>query len=515
MARMHHSMNPQDPFRRSAGLLLHPTSLPSPYGIGDIGPAAREWVRFVASTGTGIWQILPMGPTGFGDSPYQCFSSFAGNPYLLSPDDLHASGTLTAADLASYPELPDDHVDYGPVIIAKVALLDRAYSNYLAGDTNLEAEFAEFRREHAAWIEDFGLFMALKDQHEGRPWTEWDRPLRLRHVRPIRAARRRLAHEVTRHVFRQFLFSHQWTRVRRLAAELGVILVGDLPVYVAADSADVWANRGLFRLDREGRPTFVAGVPPDYFSRTGQLWGNPLYNWRAHAAEDYQWWSTRVAATLAQVDVVRIDHFRAFADYWEIPADAPTAQTGRWVDGPGDVLFESLRRHLGSLPIIAEDLGELSPAVPALRDRLGLPGMKILQFGFDEDETHPFLPHNYPELSVAYTGTHDNDTVNGWYATAPESERDLARRYLSWDGTDPAGRFIEAVWESRAMYAIAPLQDFLRMGPEGRMNVPGVPGGNWQWRIPPGCDLNSVGDHLRVLNTRYDRWSVAIGGHPG
>jgi 4-alpha-glucanotransferase len=498
-------MAPHDLFRRTSGLLLHPTSLTSPYGIGDIGPAAREWVRFVASTDTGIWQVLPLGPTGYGDSPYQCFSSFAGNPYLISPDDLLDSGSLTEADLATYPELPADFVDYGPVITAKLGLLDRAFDRFLEGEGEDEHDFAAFRKEHETWLEDFGLFMALKDEHDGRPWTEWDRPLRLRQVRPIRAARSRLSHEVIRHVFRQYLFFRQWAKVRRLARELGLTLVGDLPVYVAADSADVWANQSLFRLDDEGRPDMVAGVPPDYFSATGQLWGNPLYAWDAHAGEDYAWWASRVAATLNQVDVVRIDHFRAFADYWEIPATAETAETGQWLDGPGEALFASLRRRLGSLPIIAEDLGDLSPAVPELRDRLGLPGMKIFQFAFDEDDTHPFLPHNYPELCVAYTGTHDNDTANGWYVSAPSNERDWAHRYLRWDGTDPAGRFIESVWASPAMYAIAPLQDFLRLGPEGRMNVPGVAGGNWQWRIPTECDLGPVAAELRDLNERHGR----------
>ncbi len=498
-------MTAHELFRRTSGVLLHPSSFSSPYGIGDVGPAARDWVQFVASTGTGIWQILPLGPTGYGDSPYQCFSSFAGNPYLISPDDLLADGFLSESDLAAYPDFPADYVDYGPVIIAKLELLDRAFDRFLDGEGAHEDEFAAFRTEHASWVEDFGLFMALKDEHKGRPWTEWDRPLRLRHVRPIRAARRRLAHEVTRHAFRQYLFFTQWAAVRRLAGELGLMLVGDLPVYVAADSADVWAKQSLFRLDKEGRPAVVAGVPPDYFSATGQLWGNPLYDWEAHAEEDYAWWASRVAATLAHVDVLRIDHFRAFADYWEIPADAETAETGHWLDGPGEPFFESLRRRLGSLPIIAEDLGDLSPAVPKLRDALGLPGMKVFQFGFDDDETHPFLPHNYPDLCVAYTGTHDNDTVNGWYTSAPESERDLARRYLSWDGTDPAGRFIEAVWASPAVYAVAPLQDFLRLGPEGRMNVPGVAGGNWQWRIPPGCDLAPVAAELEAMNTRHNR----------
>ena len=498
-------MHELSPSRRASGVLLHPTSLPGPYGIGDMGPAAIDWVDFLAGTGTKLWQILPLGPTGYGDSPYQCFSSFAGNPYLISPDALVDAGLLTPTDLASYPVLPDDHVDFGKVIPAKIAVLDQAFERFASASDDLIDRFVAFRQAHAHWLEDYALFMALKDEHDGRPWTEWDRPLRLRHHAAIVDARTRLVNDIDRHAFRQFLFVEQWAAVRARAEAAGLTLVGDLPVYVAADSADVWANQHLFRLNAEGRPDVVAGVPPDYFSATGQLWGNPLYDWVAHAGEGYGWWISRIEATLAQVDIVRIDHFRAFADYWEIPADATTAETGRWLDGPADAFFDAVRDALGHLPIIAEDLGELSAAVPALRDRQGLPGMRIFQFGFDDDETHPFLPHNYPELCVAYTGTHDNDTAAGWYANAPKAERRWARDYLDWDGSDPSQRFIEGVWASPAMFGVAPLQDFLKLGSDARMNTPGVAAGNWSWRLPPGTDLTAVGANLRDLNARFER----------
>jgi 4-alpha-glucanotransferase len=492
-------------FTRASGVLLHPSSLPSGYGIGDIGPEARSWVEFLARSRTRLWQILPLGPTGYADSPYQCFSSFAGNPYLVSPDDLVTDGLLTSDDLDGYPDLARDHVDYGAVIAAKLFVLDRALMRLAGAPRDLRDGFKAFQQAEADWLEDYCLFMALKDEHSARPWTEWDRPLRLRDPKALAAARTRLAEATERHAFRQFVFFRQWARLKSTAAECGVTVIGDLPVYVAADSADVWANQGLFRLDDEGRPAVVAGVPPDYFSATGQLWGNPLYDWEAHAADGYTWWVGRIAATLAQVDVARIDHFRAFADYWEIPAGSPTAESGRWVDGPGTTVFDALRDRLGSLPIIAEDLGEMSPKVPLLRDSLGLPGMKILQFAFDADEDHAFLPHNYSVRCVAYTGTHDNDTVIGWFETAPEVERCLAMDYLDWDGTDPAGTFVDTVWSSRAMYAIAPLQDLLRLGSAARMNLPGTTGGNWTWRIPEDADLAAVSGGLLNLNVRYHR----------
>ena len=492
--------------QRAGGILLHPTSLRTEFGIGDLGPAAHEWVGFVANSASTLWQILPLGPTGYGDSPYQCFSTFAGNPYLISPTLLLADGLITRADLDAYPDLPTDHVDFGTVITAKLALLDAAFARFqTVGVGSLRDEYDAFRAQNASWLDDFSLFMALKDRYGGRPWTEWDRPLRTYQPEAVAAARVELLGDTDRHAFRQFLFFRQWMSLRRHANQRGIAIIGDIPIYVASDSADVWANQRRFLLDTEGRSTFVAGVPPDYFSATGQLWGNPLYDWDEQAAEGYVWWIERIRATLEMVDIVRIDHFRAFADYWEIPASAPTAETGRWLDGPGLVFFAAVRDALGQLPIIAEDLGELSPAVPALRDQLELPGMKILQFGFDDDESHPFLPHNYPERCVAYTGTHDNQTVNGWWATATSAERELAMRYLDWDGSYPAPRFLEAVWASRALFAVAPLQDFLGLDDRGRMNTPGTTSGNWTWRIPAGALSPELAASISELNARHHR----------
>ncbi len=490
---------------RAAGLLLHPTSLPGPFGIGDIGPAAAAWVDFVASTGCRRWQLLPLGPTGYGDSPYQCFSSFAGNPYLVSPELLHRDGLVTAADLDAYPELPDGRVDYGAVIPAKLAMLDRAFDQLGAAASVLRDEYEAFTADESRWLDDFAAFMTLKDLHGGAPWIAWERPLRLREPEAMAELRSSHADTIARHGFRQWLFRRQWDALRRHATDAGITVIGDIPIFVAGDSADVWANRELFRLDDEGNPTVVAGVPPDLFSDTGQRWGNPLYDWERHQAEGYAWWIDRIRATLAMVDVLRIDHFRGFVNYWEIPGGAPTAEVGRWVDGPGKAFFVAVRNALGALPIIAEDLGELDERVPALRDELGLPGMKVLQFAFDGDDTHPFLPHNYPPNCVAYTGTHDNDTVLGWWASAPPAEREYARDYLGVDERDPVEAFLNGVWSSVANLAVAPIQDPLRLGTEARMNTPATLGGNWQWRLPADALTDDVRDELRDLNGRFNR----------
>jgi 4-alpha-glucanotransferase len=490
---------------RSSGLLLHPSSLPGPYGIGDIGPAAAAWVDFVAATGCRMWQILPLGPTGYGDSPYQCFSSFAGNPYLVSPDLLLQDGLVSDEDLAAYPRLPAERVDYGAVIPAKLALLDRAFDRFGDAAPALRDEYRSFADAERRWLDDFAVFMTLKDLHGGAPWISWERPLRLHDPEAIADLRRRHADAVGRHVFRQWVFHRQWAILRQHAAAAGVAIIGDIPFFVAGDSADVWANRHLFQLDAEGNPSVIAGVPPDLFSDTGQRWGNPLYNWERHEADGYTWWVDRIAATLSQVDILRIDHFRAFVNYWEIPGGAPTAEVGRWMDGPGEAVFTAVRSALGTLPIIAEDLGELDPRVPALRDKLGLPGMKVLQFAFDGDLTHPFLPHNYPPTCVVYTGTHDNNTVKGWWNSAPPEERRFARDYLGVDENDPVEAFLEGVWSSVALLAIAPIQDALRLGAEGRMNSPGTTSGNWQWRLAADALTTPVRDHIHDLNRRYGR----------
>ncbi len=488
---------------RTAGIILHPTSLPGPYGIGDLGPEAHRWVDWLAATGCGLWQVLPLNPTGYGDSPYQTFSAFAGNPYLVSPDALASDGLVTAADMATVPAFPTERVDYGAVIPWKLDLLDRAHARLDAADPGLAAAYAAFREAEAGWLDDFALFMALKDAHGGGAWTGWPAPLRDRDPQALTAARAEHADLVDRHAFRQFLFFRQWAALRERAAGFGIRIVGDAPIFVAHDSADVWAHRELFFVAPDGSPSVVAGVPPDYFSATGQLWGNPLYDWEAHAATGYAWWIDRLRAALQQVDLLRIDHFRAFADYWEIPAGAQTAVDGRWVDGPGEAFFDAVEAALRELPIIAEDLGELSDAVPALLEAVELPGMRIFQFAFDGEPE--FFPHLYPEQCVAYTGTHDNDTTLGWFANATPEQRAEALAYLGSDGDDFAGDMIARLWDSDAAFVLAPMQDFLRLGSEARMNLPGRPGGNWAWRLPPGVPGSDLAADIRELNRATGR----------
>lgn len=483
--------------QRRAGILLHPTSFDSAYGIGDLGPAADRWLAWLASTGCTLWQILPLGPTGYGDSPYQCFSSYAGNPYLISPERLVEAGLLLASELGDPSNGP---IDYGSVIPFRSAQLDRAAARFES-----TVEYEEFRSDNQHWLDDFALFMALKEANDLRPWTDWAESLRDRHPAALAAATNELSDRVEAHAIRQYLFFAQWNRVREMAAAYGIEIIGDLPIFVAHDSSDVWTNRSLFTVDSAGRLETMAGVPPDYFSPTGQLWGNPLYRWEEHAETGYRWWISRLKAVLDMVDVVRIDHFRAFADYWSIPAGSETAETGRWLDGPGDHFFEGIKSGMGELPIIAEDLGDLSPAVGALRDRLALPGMKILQFAFDGDPTNPFLPEHYPANCVVYTGTHDNETVVGWFENATDDERAQALSEVGGDGSDFAYRMIHRAWHSRAAYAIAPLQDTFGLDNTGRMNTPGIPDGNWRWRYEPGSLTDSIAHALLELNREAGR----------
>lgn len=491
-------------FPRSSGILLHPTSLPGPFGIGDLGPEAHEFVDFLEAAGQRVWQVLPLTPTGFGDSPYQSFSAFAGNPFLVSPQVLHEAGLLTQAELTSAQSPPTGAVDYGSVIPRRWALLERA-SATLPRQSAAHAAFDRWRAGQA-WLPDFALFMALKDSHGGQSWDRWDAPLRQREPAALELARERLRERITLHEVAQWQFHVQWAALREHAHARGIMLVGDAPIFVSHDSADVWARPDLFFLDDAGRPTVVAGVPPDYFSESGQLWGNPLYRWDRLAAEGFRWWVDRLRAQLTLVDRIRLDHFIGFHNYFEISADAADARAGRWVPGPGSALFDALESALGPLPVVAEDLGEVSPAVFALRDRHGFPGMRILQFAFGTDASNPFLPHRFESPHcVAYTGTHDNDPVMGWWASAPEAERDHARRYLARDGSDIAWDLIRLGSASIADTFVMQMQDLLSLGGESRMNLPGRPGGNWQWRSTPGQASMQVAERLRAVTAIYGR----------
>ncbi len=501
-------------YKRSSGIILHPTSLPGLYGIGDLGSAAYQWLKFLHKSGCGLWQILPLGPTGYGDSPYQCFSAFAGNFFLISPELLLKEGLLTIQDLSDLPDFPVDHVDYGWVIPWKTSLLDRAYDRFLElSQPALLAEYSAYRQDNAHWLEDFALFMALKEAHNGLPWPGWEAPIRDRQPSAVENARQAHRVAIERQVFRQFIFQRQWSALRKYAHSLGITIIGDAPIFVAHDSADVWANPDLFYMDLQGNPTVVAGVPPDYFSATGQLWGNPLYRWPVHKTSGYAWWLSRLKSVLSTVDIIRLDHFRGFAGYWEVPAGLPTAEKGRWVTGPGADFFQAVLDAFGNLPLIAEDLGEITPDVVELRDRFSLPGMKILQFAFASDATDKFLPHNYTQNFVVYTGTHDNDTTLGWFRNVPQNEVKNALRYLGLSRRGAEAKFtrtmLRALWGSVALFALAPLQDFLNLGTEARMNYPGRPSGNWSWRMPAQALSTPLQRIIKELNTTYGRLNQA------
>ena len=493
-------------FKRSSGILLHPTSLPGPNGIGDIGPGAHAWVDFLSKSGCGLWQVLPLGPTGYADSPYQSFSAFAGNPYLISPQTLLEEGLLHPDDLVDQPDLPEDRVDYGRMIPWKLTLLDRAYERFqVLSSPFLKSAYSEFIEAQAHWLDDFALFMALKEAHDSAPWSTWETALRSRQKVALEKAKARLSDMIQRQNFRQFLFFRQWSSLRQHASREGIRLIGDIPIFVAHDSADVWANPELFYMKKNGMPKVVAGVPPDYFSPTGQLWGNPLYRWEIHTASGYQWWLDRIKATLGFVDIIRIDHFRGFAGYWEVPGKAKTAENGRWVPGPGVNFFQAILNSLGDLPILAEDLGVITPDVEAMREQFNLPGMKVLLFAFSVDPANPFLPHHYPANCVVYTGTHDNDTSLGWFQKASPDEQRFLRRYLNIRGESVSWEIIRTAWASVATFALAPLQDFLELDNTARMNYPGNPSGNWTWRMRGDALTEDLYERIRELNYLYSR----------
>ncbi len=494
-------------FTRSSGILLHPTSLPGPHGIGDLGPQAFRWIDFLADAGCSLWQVLPLGPTGYGDSPYQSFSAFAGNPLLISPDWLVEADLLMGEDLSDAPVWPIDRVMFGDLIPWKMRLLGRAYERWKAGRApHLHSDLERFREEEWSWLGDYALFMALKEKHQGSAWCDWTPVVRGRDPAVIEAARRELSDEIARHVFLQYVFFRQWDAVRDHAMRRQIKIIGDVPIFVAYDSADVWANPELFHLSEQGEPTVVAGVPPDYFSTTGQLWGNPLYRWDVHARDGYSWWLRRLGSVLRRVDIFRLDHFRGFASYWEIPADAETAETGRWVPGPGAAFFEAVQAAMGQLPIIAEDLGEITADVLALRDRFKLPGMKILVFAFTGGPDNLFLPHHYGPHCVVYTGTHDNDTVEGWYQRVENvRDRDFFHRYTDGESTGVSWQLVRMAWSSVASFSLAPMQDILGLDNAARMNYPGRPGGNWSWRMGPSALSDVLKQRLQLLNEVFSR----------
>jgi 4-alpha-glucanotransferase len=503
---------------RASGVLLHPSSLPGRHGIGDLGSEAHRFVDFLAATGQRWWQILPLGPTGFGNSPYQSTSSFAGNALLIDVDALVKRGWL-APEACLHDSLPIDRVDFDAVAVLKEASLRLAFEGFKAKGE--DPHFEEFIAANHAWLDDFVLYQSLKDVHAGLPWYEWEAELVKREPTVLARWRNQLADGIRYHEFVQFAFEIQWQELRAACVNRGVMLIGDLPIFVAHDSADVWANPELFYLNDQGRPLVVAGVPPDYFSETGQYWGNPLYNWEAHAAGDYAWWAARLRFLLGRVDIVRIDHFRGFEAYWEIPAGAPTAASGKWVEGPGSKFFEALRRRLGHLPLIAEDLGVITPGVEALRDDFSLPGMRVLQFGFSADagaEKH--LPHRFAPHCVVYTGTHDNDTTRGWFTSTDVAttqswdeilaERAFARRYLCTSGDEFHWDMIRLAISSVADTAIIPLQDILGLDSRARMNTPGEAEGNWWWRYQKGQIDQHLQDRLAELTAAYSRWNGPV-----
>jgi 4-alpha-glucanotransferase len=488
------------PPTRSSGVLLHPTSLPGPDGIGDLGQGAFDFLDWLARAHQTRWQILPLTPPGYGDSPYQSYSAFAGNPLLISLRRLRDDGLLNDADLA-HSGLPDERVDFGAVSDWKLARLRLAAERFGAGQAPvLRDDYERFRAEQAGWLDDYTLFMALKAEQHGADWVAWPEPERLREPSALAAARERLAGEIDILAFIQFSFDRQWGAVHDRARQLGIQIIGDIPIFVSADSADVWANATGFQLDKQAQPLAVAGVPPDYFSATGQLWGNPLYDWDQMAGDGYRWWIERFRAVYRLVDIARIDHFRGFAAYWSVPAGEETAIDGSWKPGPGRALFDAVRAELGDLPVIAEDLGMITRDVDDLRHALDYPGMAVLQFAFGSGSDNLYLPHNLTRDSVIYPGTHDNDTTVGWYAGVDEQTKDHVRRYLRVSGDDIAWDLIRAAWLSVAELAVTQVQDILALPTSARMNLPGRADGNWGWRLRTGALTDNLARRLAELS---------------
>jgi 4-alpha-glucanotransferase len=548
--------------KRAAGVLTHPTSFPSPYGIGDLGKGAYDFIDFLAEAKQKLWQVLPLGPTGFGDSPYQSFSAFAGNPYLISPDELAKEGWLTEEDLTEIPDFDPHSVDYGPVIIYKMNLFKKAYNRFVLSEgeevpqdaqvakpsgaggaapspSSYKRAFARFCKKNKAWLDDYALFMAIKshliesrknefetpelkayakatkkhltpdqvnDYYYGAAWSSWPTELANRDAVALKKISILLRDEIELVKFLQYAFFRQWDALKAYANKKGIRIIGDIPIFVAMDSADTWGMPELYHLNGDGWPTAVAGVPPDYFSETGQLWGNPLYDWHKHKEDGYAWWCSRVEAVLSMVDIVRIDHFRGFEAYWAVPAGEKTAVKGKWVKGPGKPLFDSIKKHLGNLPIIAEDLGIITEKVDKLRTGFDLPGMKVLQFAFNPEDESLYLPHLFENSqTVVYSGTHDNDTTLGWYNAATETEKDYLRRYMNVSGEEVSWDLIRLAFSSSGVFAVVPLQDVLSLGTDARMNQPGQATGWWRFRYTADMLNEKYAERLAYLTDLYHR----------
>jgi 4-alpha-glucanotransferase len=503
--------------KRASGILLHPTSLPGRFAVGDLGPAAYRFANFLEASGQSLWQVLPLGPTGYGDSPYAGYSAFAGNTLLISPEKLFDDGWLSQSDLDEFQTVASDRVDFGRAHQIKDALMAKAFARYRSSSgATLKNDFESFIKENSYWLDDYALFRALKSEHDGRAWHEWERSLASRDSAALARAAAELRDKTEAHKFAQFLFFRQWFELKSYCNDRQIKLIGDVPIFVAHDSADVWTHRSQFKLDERGMPTVVAGVPPDYFSATGQFWGNPLYDWERMAAGGFEWWRERVRASLRMVDIIRLDHFRGFAASWEIPAGDTTAERGRWVEVPGRELFNVIRDALGDVSIIAEDLGVITPDVEKLRDDFDFPGMRVLQFAFSSDQDNIDLPHNYHRNVVVYTGTHDNDTTVGWFRsiagagstrTAEQiaAERNFCLKYLHTDGSEIHWDFIRAAFASVADTAIVPLQDLLGLGSAARMNLPNSTEGNWLWRFGEKDLTDDLAARLREVTEIYGR----------
>lgn len=502
---------------RGSGMLLHVTSLPSPYGIGDLGPAALSWIDLLERAGQSYWQALPLGPTGYGNSPYQPSSSFAGNALLISPECLIQEGLLETGD-CTHPLFPTAAVDYDAVIPFKHGLLEIAWKRFRSGvRADLRSAYEQFLSEQNHWLSDYALFRTLKAKFKGAYYVEWPPELVRRKPAALEKMRRELASEIDAACFEQFLLFRQADRLKSYAREKGLTLVGDMPFFVSPDSSDVWANPELFLLDEQLRPRFVAGVPPDYFSAEGQLWGNPVYDWDGLRQSGYRWWIDRLRSLLTHVDVIRLDHFRGFVAAWHVPAGAPTAQTGKWMPGPRADFLCAVEKELGSLPLIAEDLGFITPDVYALRDQFHLPGMRVLQFAFDGHVDNPNLPENYVSNTVVYTGTHDNPTTREWFEDLSVDQRAYVWKALKERGakrSEAARAMMEVGWSSAASLAMAPLQDLLNLDKEARMNVPGRPNGNWRWRSTEEMLSDAAFDWLRTLTQTVNRSRNSVSGAP-